>query len=100
MNEPEKIGKAYESKDRYGSIMMCLSCEREMEFERCDHCSGEGWEEVTEDDPSFLHDKPVKDCGSCYGTGGDYWCDTKECETKMALEIVPKPDPAKRPCAS
>lgn len=91
MNEPDKIGKAYEVRDRYGTHMECLSCGSEMEWEKCDTCEGLGWEEVYEDDPSFLHGQNAKQCSSCYGKLGDYWCETKECETKIALEIVPAP---------
>lgn len=92
MNEPDKIGKAFEVHDKYGSHMECLSCGTEMEFEKCDECQGEGFTEVTEDDPSFLHNVPVKQCDSCYGKQGEYWCPNHECKTSVAVEFVPNPN--------
>lgn len=92
MNEPDKIGKAFEVHDKYGSHMECLSCGSDMEFEKCDTCEGEGWEEVYEDDPKFLHNKNAKECGSCHGKLGEYWCPNAECKTSVAVTFVPNPN--------
>lgn len=92
MNEPDKIGKAYEVRDQDGTHMECLSCGSEMEFEQCDRCNGEGWEDVTEDDPSFMHNDAVKQCGSCYGKCGEWWCPNHQCKTSVITQIVPNPN--------
>lgn len=92
MNEPDKIGKAFEVHDRYGTHMECLSCGSEMEFEKCDNCKGTGEREVIESDPTFLHGSHSVQCDICYGKCGDHWCPNSKCKTSIAQEIVPNPN--------
>lgn len=87
MNHPNNIGKAFKTPDG----VFCLSCLSLMEFEKCSTCHGQGETPVTEEDPKSMHSRHVKECDTCCGEKGEYWCPNAQCQTSYAITFVDPP---------
>jgi len=87
-SEPDKIGLGYRGSD---GAMTCFLCDCEMEWEDCGACGGDGFFDGYEEDPNWYAPGEDVTCTQCGGEGGNYWCVTGSCETKVCIRVVTKP---------
>ena len=73
-----------------GSVT-CAKCGYECEWEECNACGGEGGHDGYEEDPNWYQPGEMTTCCQCNGSGGDWWCENRDCETQNIREIIKPP---------
>lgn len=82
----ELLGAGYRGGD--GAIT-CALCHHECEWEECQGFGCEdGYYDCYDDDPNWYDPGDVAACPECRGRGGNWWCATKDCPTKMITRIL------------
>jgi len=82
-------GWAYRGSD---GAMTCALCDCEMEWEDCSACGGEGFFDGYEEDPNWYAPGEDVPCSQCGGSGGDWWCQTKDCKTITCTRVISSPN--------
>ena len=70
-----------------GSVT-CAKCGYECEWEECNACGGEGGHDGYEEDPNWYQPGEMTTCCQCGGTGGEWWCENRQCETQNITKIL------------
>src|ERR1700722_13538017 len=73
-----------------GSIT-CARCNYDCEWTECNACGGEGGHDGYEEDPNWYQPGEMTTCCQCNGSGGDWWCENRDCETQNIREIIKPP---------